>query len=348
MPFRKSRRGVCMWDGDCPFRGETTMKYRLFRRPVVCAGVPWLLLALAAAYAARAAADAKPADKGWTLKEGDGQVTVVSPQGRPFVTYQTERPADSKLPVESGCYFHPLYTPQGTVVTDVAPADHPHHRGVFLAWVEMHGKKDADFWGWGEHAPVKDRRIISDQLRVGGSPTSFEFSNDWTAEGETLLEEKLSGGVRATDQANVLDLTYTLTPTADLKLSRWAFSGFCVRTRKEGKLTAFGPGGEVKLPDPSHVKPESDWPAAAWYGYTLTFDDGKVAGVAVIDHPRNPPSLWHNHRGVRMLNPCIVAPAAVELKAGKPLVLRYRVVAHDGPTPRELLDRLAKEWAEAK
>jgi hypothetical protein len=73
-----------------------------------------------------------------------------------------------------------------------------------------------------------------------------------------------------------------------------------------------------------------------------------VAGVAVIDHPKNPPSLWHNHRGVRMLNPCIVAPGEVELKAGKPLVLRYRVVAHDGPTPRELMDRLAKEWAEAK
>ena len=31
-------------------------------------------------------------------------------------------------------------------------------------------------------------------------------------------------------KANVLDLTYTLTPTADLTLTRWAFSGFCVRT----------------------------------------------------------------------------------------------------------------------
>ena len=333
-----------MWDGDCPFRGETTMKYRLFRRPVVCAGVPWLLLALAAAYAARAAADAKPADKGWTLKEGDGQVTVVSPQGRPFVTYQTERPADSKLPVESGCYFHPLYTPQGTVVTDVAPADHPHHRGVFLAWVEMHGKKDADFWGWGEHAPVKDRRIISDQLRVGGSPTSFEFSNDWTAEGETLLEEKLSGGVRATDQANVLDLTYTLTPTADLKLTRWAFSGFCVRTRKDG-ITAFDADGPVKLPPPQHTKPESDWPDRSWYAYTLTAGDAKKGGVAVLGHPANPPTLWHNVTGIGMLNPCVVAPGEMKLAAAKPLTLRYRVVTFDGEVPTAKLDELAREWS---
>jgi hypothetical protein len=272
----------------------------------------------------------------------------MSSVGRPIVTYHFKRSKDSDLPFESDCYFHPLYTPNGTVVTDVAPSDHRHHRGVFLAWVEMHGKKDADFWGWGEHAPVKGRRIVNKRSRYGGLPPAFLFDNEWIADGETLLAEQLSGRAYAAAGAHVLDLTYTLTPTNDLKLSRWAFSGFCVRTRKEGKLTAYGPGGEVKLPDPSHVKPESDWPAAPWYGYTLRFDDGKVAGVAVIDHPKNPASLWHNHRGVRMLNPCIVAPGEVQLKAGKPLVLRYRVVAHDGPTPRELLDRLAKEWAEVK
>ena len=100
----------------------------------------------------------------------------------------------------------------------------------------------------------------------------------------------------------------------------------------------------MKLPNPSHVKPESDWPAAPWYGYTLRLDDGKVAGVAVIDHPQNPRSFWHNHRDVRMLNPCIVAPAAVKLNANEPLVLRYRVVAHDGETPASELGRLAEAW----
>jgi hypothetical protein len=48
-------------------------------------------------------------------------------------------------------------TPSGASLTDVAPADHKHHRGIFLAWFDMHGKKDADFWGWGQFAPVKDR-----------------------------------------------------------------------------------------------------------------------------------------------------------------------------------------------
>src|SRR5688572_11367184 len=70
---------------------------------------------------------------------------VVKWGGKEVLRYQVDRPADSKLPVESACYFHPLRTPGGTFVTDVAPADHPHHRGIFLAWFDVQGKKPADF-----------------------------------------------------------------------------------------------------------------------------------------------------------------------------------------------------------
>lgn len=288
----------------------------------------------------------------WSVAD-NGMEVVVRNGNKPVLHYQLQPPANNPLPVESGGFFHPLMTPGGIVVTDLAPADHPHHRGVFLAWVEMHGKKDADFWGWGEHAPVKGRRIIHHRTADTDGGTgrgSFLVRNKWLADDEAMVNEELATTVRhdPAAKAHVIDLTYTLTPTSDLTLSRWAFSGFCVRARGEGKVTAFSPAGEVKLPNPSHVKPESDWPAAPWYGYTLSFDDGKVAGVAVIDHPANPPALWHNHRDIRMLNPCIVAPAEVKLKANGPLVLRYRVAAHDGPTPARELDRLAKEWREER
>src|SRR5687767_12047622 len=182
-----------------------------------------------------------------------GDAVVVKSGNAELLRYHLKKPADVKLPVDSGGYFHPLTTPAGVVVTDVAPADHPHHRGVFLAWVEMHGKKDADFWGWGEHAPIKDRRIVGRGARAkteaGSRKTTMTAHNDWRAEGETIIREELLAAV-STDgpaKATVLDLIYILTPTADLTLSRWAFSGFCVRTRGDGKLTAHSPAGEVKL-----------------------------------------------------------------------------------------------------
>ncbi len=264
-------------------------------------------------------------------------------------TYQLTPEKNTKLSVESGCYFHPLMTPAGVAITEVAPADHPHHRGVFLAWVEMHGKQDADFWGWGEHAPKKNRRIVNRDVTkmLAGARGGFVATNQWLAENEVVLDEQLRADVRVVDGMNVLDLEYTLTPTAELKLARWAFSGFCVRTRIDGQLEAHGPAGLVDLPNPSHVKPESDWPAAAWYAYLLrgvAGAGGKTIGVAVVDHPKNPPSLWHNHREIGMINPCIVAPGAVTLKAGDPLVLRYRVVAFDGDLPREAIARSADEF----
>ena len=50
------------------------------------------------------------------------------------------------------------------------------------------------------------------------------------------------------------------------------------------------------------------------------------------------------NRDHEVLNPCIVAPSAVKLKAGQPLRLRYRVVAFDGTLPQALLNGLVSDW----
>ncbi len=170
-------------------------------------------------------------------------------------------------------------------------------------------------------------------------------ANDWTAEGTLLIDENLRATVKIDNSANILDLVYTLTPLSDITLSRWAFSGFCLRVRKDAELVLHSPRGLVTLPNPRHLKPETDWPDAPWYACSLKMKDGTVFGAAVINHPRNPPTLWHNHRDVRMINPCIVAPAEVHLQKQNPLVLRYRVVTFDGPVPAGLLNDAAAEWA---
>ncbi len=270
--------------------------------------------------------------------------------GRDLMSYWLKSPPNANLPVESGGFFHPLTTPSGVVVTDLAPDDHRHHRGVFLAWVEMHGVKDADFWGWGEHAPVTGRRIINKRLspRITNHSVSFRADNIWEADGTVLLKERLDAKAEDRDGVRVLDLTYRLTPPGDLTLSRWAFSGFCLRTRKEGDIRMYAPAGPAQFPAPSHVKPESDWPDAAWYACEQTLGGGRQFGAAVINHPGNPPTLWHNHPDIRMINPCIVAPGEVRLAAGKPLMLRYRVVTFDGKLPKAVLDKLAVEWAASR
>lgn len=284
----------------------------------------------------------------------EASVSIVQ-SDKVLATYQLKPDKRFELPIESACYFHPLKTPAGVTVTEVAPFDHPHHRGVFLGFVEMHGNDvDADFWGWGAHAPIKGREIVNRELldAVTGKGCDFEARNQWQAKRRVLIEEYVRAGARNILGATVLDVQYTLTPKFDITLSRWAFSGFCVRTRLDGRLTAFGPDGRVDLPNPSHLDPMSDWPAAPWYGFELRGvaregggDRGRTIGVAVVDHPKNPPTLWHNHRANGMLNPCIVAPAQVMTKSDDPpLVLRYRVIAMDGDFRREIVSRLADDF----
>ena len=45
-------------------------------------------------------------------------------------------------------YIHPLFGPEGQVITEDFPADHPHHRGVFWAWhqVWVGEKRMGDAW----------------------------------------------------------------------------------------------------------------------------------------------------------------------------------------------------------
>jgi len=280
--------------------------------------------------------------------EASADAVVVKDRGKEMLRYQLQKPADSKLAVDFACYFHPLTTPSGAVLTDVAPSDHKHHRGIFLAWFDMKGKKDADFWGWGQYAPVKDRVIVNrsvSESQQAGQGIWYDIENDWKAEGQVLLKEELRAMLSRKEGVNVLDLIYQLKPDQDITLPQRAFSGFCLRARKDGKATVEGPDGEVKLAAPQHLKPESDWPAQAWYGYQITLPDGVQLGGAVIDHPKNPPSLWHNAASIRMINPCVMASKDVVLKAADPLVLRYRVVAWDGATPRDLVNSLAKDWA---
>jgi len=286
-------------------------------------------------------------EKPFTLQPDEYGMVLKTPEGRTVFRYMTKKPADTKLTANSVCCLYPLNTPSGERVVDFAPSDHPHHRGVFLAWHSMKGKVKADFWGWGEWAPTEGRVIKNRRVRLveaDSAQAKLRIRNDWMVEEDVLIRELLKVIARETKGAYVIDLDFQLTPTEHVTLDQTAFGGLCAKARKDGKGAYTSPDGEVKLPNPHYLKPETDWPAAEWYDYTINLNSGKTVGVAVLDHPDNPPTTWHNLAPIAMVNPCIVAPGPVTLKKGEPLRLRYRLVVHDGPTPGILLKQLSKEW----
>ncbi len=285
--------------------------------------------------------------KPFALSPDEYGMVLKTPDGRTVFRYMTKKPTDTELTANSVCCLFPVNTPSGERVVDFAPSDHRHHRGIFLAWHSITGKKKADFWGWGEWAPTKGRVIKNlsiSLVEADSARAKLRIRNGWLVEDEAMISEVLTVVAREEKGAYVIDLDYWLTPTQDVTLDQTAFGGLCVKARRDDRAVYASPEGEVKLPAPHYLKPETDWPAAEWYDYMIELSNGKTIGVGVLDHPDNPPSTWHNLAPIAMINPCIVAPGPVNLKEGKPLHLRYRVIVHDGPTPVELLKSLSSEW----
>jgi hypothetical protein len=302
----------------------------------------------------------------YTLEPDTYGLTLKAPNGLAVFTYLTRKPEKSNLAANSTCCFHPLNTPSGERVTDLAPGDHHHHRGVFLAWHSMEFREKADFsqfgplgpprgfninrgdfWGWGQFAPTVGRVITNREVKLAEADAKhakLEVRNDWLIGDRTMLRELTAAVVREQGGAYVLDLDYQLTPAADLVLNQTAFGGFCVRARNDGDSHYANAGGKIQLPDPHYSVPELNWPGADWCDFTIKLTNGKTVGVAVLDHPGNPPATWHNPRYVWMLNPCIVAQQPVALAAQKPFHLRYRLVVHDGAAPEGLIKELSREW----
>jgi len=286
--------------------------------------------------------------KSFSLVPTELGAELKTPDGRKIFRYLTHKPPATLLTANSVCCLAPLNTPGGERVVDFAPEDHRHHRGVFLAWHAMAAGKRADFWGWGQHAPTKDRVIVNRGLRLREAGPQraavVVVQNDWLIEQEVALVERLTITAREEQQVFVVDMHFELTPKQDTTLEQSAFSGFCVRGRKDGAARFTDSSGIVERPKPQHLKPELNWPAANWYDYTIDLTNGKTVGMAVIDHPANPQTTWHNVISLAMLNPCIVARGPVLLNKDRPFVLRYRLVVHDGPPSIKLLDSMAADW----
>ena len=308
-----------------------------------------------------------PRSEAYTLVPATNGVQLRTPDGRIVFEYLTSKPADAPLTSPSVACFHPVNTPSGERVTALAPDDHRHHRGMYLAWHDSEFRQPAtiaptptsplygwnitraDFWGWGVYAPRDGRVIQTTDVKLAGADAArarLEIHNDWMVGKRKMLDESVTAVVTERDGVYVIDATFRLAPVVEYVLNRQSFSGFNFQARKDGASYYTSSAGTVTLRDPHYTAPELNWPAAPWYGYVITLATGKVVGVAVLDHPSNPPSTWHNSRTLWMLNPNIAALGPVIIRPDSPLTLRYRVVVHDGPTPTAVIEKLSAEWEE--
>ncbi len=236
-----------------------------------------------------------------------------------------------------GDYIHPLYGPNGEVLTEDYPEDHPHHRGVNWSWatIEWQGETRDMFAVRGAYARPVTMSATHDDYRA-----TIQAESVWQWDDKApVVNEKVAIVVypRADDASRCIDVEISLTPLVDgLK--------FC------GRLEAGYSGFNVRMA-PGRVQQivfhtdETDAPIRrVWADYSAKFPGGKQrSGLTILQHKDNPgyPNEWREYPQLNFFQPVYPGGALIPMPKGKEILLVHRLWTHSGGVDKE---RIAKKW----
>jgi hypothetical protein len=281
-------------------------------------------------------------DDGIAILEGDSNVLF----------YQVKpKSLDGKF--ERASYIHPLYSLDGSVITEDFPDDHPHHHGIYSAWhqISLFDKQIGDGWT-GENISwsVVDTGVSSQDKSI-----TIKSEVLWNAvlEGQTkeaIVDERLKIAIHeSNDKFRIIDYDIVVLPLKEgIKLGgsndEKGYGGFSLRFKLPEDVRFLAKGQEVQ---PKVISVD----AGPWMNFVGSFDGpGKgPKGVVVFCHPRNPgsPQPWILRKEKSMQNPAYPGRVPVELKK-EGLTLRYRMVIHNGGLDEPAIEELYSEYSKSK
>jgi len=238
-------------------------------------------------------------------------------------------------------YFHPLNLADGTTITELRPADHPWHRGLWWSWKYIN---HINYWEENKKTGLCDGRtdLAAAKVEVGSNFSArveMDLNYHLPDKGPLLTEKRLLAVGEPDEKGNYrIDWTSTFTAgTEDLTFDRTPpknFSGgyaglSCRMTKAIQKWTYTGSDGTTG--------------ATNIYGKTEKWVDfSHGGGITIFDHPSNlrHPTAWYPN-GMPFFSPAIVFHEPYTLAAGKSMTLRYRVLVHSSAVDK---DGLEVEW----
>ncbi len=116
-----------------------------------------------------------------------------------------------KYAVARSDYIHPLYGPQGEVLTEDWSPDHPHHRGIYWAWPEVDWQ--------GQRGDLHALQLVfarpTGQVRIeeGADFVQIAAENEWRWDDRTPIvrEEAIIRAARQTAAGRAIDLQFRFT-----------------------------------------------------------------------------------------------------------------------------------------
>jgi hypothetical protein len=282
----------------------------------------------------------KKTDEGILITDGDKDVLL----------YHTAN-NNSGGKCERCNYIHPLYGIDGSVLTEDAPSDHPHQRGIFWAWrqVFVDGRQVADQW----ELQNFEQEIIEFEFmkqRSGNVILKTEvdwLSDHWKINGEEIPFIKEYGRMEiwpANGKVRRIDFEIHLRALEDgVKLGGSdddkGYGGFSLRMKLPDDVSFSGPKGKVIPMDTEVVSP----------GYInisgSVSNRGKSGGIVILDHPDNPgyPQSWILRDKNSMQNAVWPGREPVDISVAEPLVLKYTLLVYSGKMNDKKIQRFISD-----
>jgi hypothetical protein len=276
---------------------------------------------------------------------GDGGFWIIE-KGRKIAFYQKENATPNQAPARNN-YLHPVYLPDGTEITEDAPADHPHHRGIFWAWhqVIIDGKPVGDPWKLDEFCQdVQNIEFTKLSNGNGEFRTNVFWNSSRYCDGKKPYLQEQSKIIfhKLKNRLQIITFEIQLQALVDhLKLGGAdnvkGYGGFSLRLKLPCDIAFSGESGEIA--------PKNEAVESSQY-INISGSLSKKAqhgGVLIYADPNNQScsQTWVLRRKNSMQNAVFPGRVPVGISAGKPLILKYALALYNGNIKeRKLVKRM--------
>jgi hypothetical protein len=293
-----------------------------------------------------------PAPSSVTCRD-NGRQLVVAVGDKPVLNYNhaviPAPNADEAYYARSG-YLHPLFAPDGQVLTDDFAPDHAHQHGVMFAWTNTTFEgRDINFWEQKsqtakiEHVDVLD---TFDGPVAGGFRVSLRHS-DLTAPAGTkpVLDETWEVRVYHVRDGFLFDVHSTQRCAGDspLTINQYHYGGMAIRGRREW----LSPGSSDFLTSEGKTRADGNHTRPDWVTLHGRFD-GRTYGVTMFSDPDNfrapQPVRLHPSKPYFVFAPLVLGE--FQIRAGTPYESRYRFFVRQGELDAERTRQLWRDVAD--
>jgi hypothetical protein len=288
----------------------------------------------------------------------NGLLTIYAGDKK-LLGYQYETvypPAGVDSAYQRSGFIHPLWSPHGQVLTQIQPADHYHHYGIWNPWTHTVFEADTvDFWNLGtRQGTVRFAKFVSTtDGPVFGEYQALHDHVVFKKDGEkkVALNELQTVRVYHPDDKDyyVADFTIEMSCAgmSPVRLLEYRYGGLSWRATEQWHKD----NSEV-LTSEGKTRIDADGSRARWCMVQGTIDND-YAGVVMMSYPTNynhpePLRVWpedQNGRGDVFVNFSSTKNMNWLIEPGRQYVLKYRLVVYNGKFTNEKAENAWQSYA---